>query len=275
MFETIGTDAEVFVQDIKTKAIESSIGLIEGTKEEPQATKNGFIQKDNVLAEFNSQVAHSRKDFVKKVLAAMGDLEVYLGQYGKTTLIQASNYMDAKWLKPLEAQAFGCDPDFSVWHLDTFHQVNAGMADNLRTAAAHVHIGIKNVTPDTQISLVKLCDLFLGLPSLFADEDVVRRKLYGTAGSFRPKEYGVEYRVLSNFWLKHPYYMGRVYDGVFKACKYIGDSHEAYVIDNKGQIEEAINNRDLDLANHIMGKIGLSPWPTHQEVLQLEEEGEI
>jgi len=262
MFESIGTDAEVFVQDIETKAIESSIGLIEGTKLEPQATPNGFIQKDNVLAEFNSKVAYSRRNFIAHVNLALMDLAGHLHKYGKTFAVLASHQMDAKWLAPLEAQAFGCDPDFSVWHLDTFHQVNAGMADNLRTAAAHVHIGMQSVTPDNQISLVKLCDLFMGLPSLFADEDTVRRKLYGTAGSFRPKEYGIEYRVLSNFWLTKDYYIGKVYDAAKKACDHIGGSHESYVDEHAADIEKAINNRDLVLAKKLLDGAGISPWPT-------------
>jgi hypothetical protein len=53
-----------------------------------------------------------------------------------------------------------------------------------------------------------MMDLFVGLPSLFIDHDptsAARRKLYGKAGSHRPKEdYGVEYRATSNFWLASP-----------------------------------------------------------------------
>ena len=35
-------------------------------------------------------------------------------------------------------------------------------------------------------------------------EAVDRRQLYGSPGAHRPKPYGVEYRVLSNYWLKSP-----------------------------------------------------------------------
>ena len=57
-----------------------------------------------------------------------------------------------------------------------------------------------------------MLDVYLGLDSLTYDKDVERRELYGKAGAFRPKEYGVEYRVLSNAWLISPLLMGRVYD---------------------------------------------------------------
>jgi hypothetical protein len=48
---------------------------------------------------------------------------------------------------------------------------------------------------------VKQLDWFLGAWSVKHDSDVTRRKLYGKAGAFRPKPYGVEYRPLSNFWI--------------------------------------------------------------------------
>jgi hypothetical protein len=46
--------------------------------------------------------------------------------------------------------------------------------------------------------------MFLGLWSVIRDPDTKRRELYGKAGAFRFKPYGVEYRVLSNFWLHTP-----------------------------------------------------------------------
>src|SRR3546814_15106496 len=51
--------------------------------------------------------------------------------------------------------------------------------------------------------LVKQLDWYLGLWSLGKDKDKVRRSLYGKAGACRIKPYGVEYHVLSNFWIKN------------------------------------------------------------------------
>jgi hypothetical protein len=49
--------------------------------------------------------------------------------------------------------------------------------------------------------LTKQMDWFLGAWSVKHDPDVTRRRLYGKAGSCRIKSYGVEYRVLSSFWV--------------------------------------------------------------------------
>jgi len=50
--------------------------------------------------------------------------------------------------------------------------------------------------------MTKELDFVLYNSSLSWDNDDRRRELYGKPGSFRPKPYGVEYRVLSNMWLK-------------------------------------------------------------------------
>jgi hypothetical protein len=81
----------------------------------------------------------------------------------------------------------------------------------LRVAAGHVHVGW---TEDANIldarhlrhcrDLVKQFDWFLGAWSIRHDKDLTRRKLYGKAGSYRPKPYGMEYRTLSNFWISSP-----------------------------------------------------------------------
>lgn len=49
------------------------------------------------------------------------------------------------------------------------------------------------------------------------DKDVLRRKLYGKPGAFRPKAYGCEYRVLSNAWVDKPKVAAWLFD-VVNAC---------------------------------------------------------
>src|SRR5690606_27611941 len=71
----------------------------------------------------------------------------------------------------------------------------------LRTAGGHIHVGYDN--PDNAMSadIVLAMDVMLGVPSVLIDGDTRRRQMYGKAGCFRFKEYGLEYRTLSNFWI--------------------------------------------------------------------------
>jgi len=66
-------------------------------------------------------------------------------------------------------------------------------------------------------TLVKQLDCYLGLPSVVWDRDAKRRQMYGAAGAFRPKPYGVEYRVLSNAWLLNEKRMRFVFNQTVKA----------------------------------------------------------
>jgi hypothetical protein len=45
-----------------------------------------------------------------------------------------------------------------------------------------------------------MCDVLIGLPSIEFDMQGARRRFYGQAGRYRPTKYGIEYRVLSNWW---------------------------------------------------------------------------
>ncbi|MOA35237.1 hypothetical protein D3C78_1566850 [compost metagenome] len=74
----------------------------------------------------------------------------------------------------------------------------------------------------------KQLDYYLGLGSLLYDPDVKRRTMYGAAGAFRPKPYGVEYRVLSNAWLKSEELMGWVYRMTIKGINDLFEGKAAY-----------------------------------------------
>jgi hypothetical protein len=115
-------------------------------------------------------------------------------------------------------------PDHNVWTntLNPPPRFKGG----LRAAGGHLHIGFNQADDElrgneVRSSFIKGCDMILGVPSILIDTDKRRRTLYGKAGSARFKylgrfdEYnGVEYRTLSNFWLKSEELMGWVFDGV-------------------------------------------------------------
>ena len=99
-------------------------------------------------------------------------------------------------------------------------------------------------------SIIQRCDLFLGVPSVLMDEGELRKQLYGKAGAFRPKPYGVEYRTLSNFWVFDPKLVGWVHDQVGRALT------EAPEIDGEA-IQACINNNDKQLAKSLISTYNL------------------
>jgi hypothetical protein len=88
----------------------------------------------------------------------------------------------------------------------------------------HVHIGglfgPEDTTADRHrlaLRMTRLMDQHVGVYSLLWDKDDRRRSIYGAAGACRIRDYGVEYRSLSNQWLFSPRITKFVYEGTERA----------------------------------------------------------
>ena len=92
-------------------------------------------------------------------------------------------------------------------------------------------------------------DLFLGLQSVVLDSDERRKELYGKAGAHRIKKYGVEYRVLSNFWIENKGLMKWAYQQTLKAIDFVNNNG---IITNEQEIVDAINTSNVELALEIL-----------------------
>jgi hypothetical protein len=201
----LGADPEVF--PVRNGKVVPVCGYIPGTKEKPMAVTKGAIQEDNVAAEFNIEPASTKDEWIANITQVMHELTKYMGKYGMGVMIKGSHVFDPLTLSAAGDKAFrfGCSPDFNAW-THRMQKVNTSKNPNLRTCGGHVHV--EGGTDNT----VRWMDLLLGVPSLLLDDDKDRRKLYGAPGSFRYKPYGVEYRAISNFWLRSTELMGWVWD---------------------------------------------------------------
>ena len=90
---------------------------------------------------------------------------------------------------------------------------------------------------------------------LLMHNDPLRRKLYGRAGRFRVKPYGLEYRTLDNYWLG----TGDVdlYYSMFEVIKNtmsVDPNHQAWSILNEAHSDmcEAINEGDVNKVSDLM-----------------------
>lgn len=201
----VGSDPEIFLID-KTGNIVSSIDKIGGSKWSPRDLGDGFaVQEDNVLAEINIPPADTEDRFVLHIQRGIQLLKEALPSDNLDLLIKASGFVPARELKDPRALIFGCDPDFNAWRNGEANSPPQADNPKLRSAGGHLHVGYelkKSVSKEeVDRNIVKWMDYYLGVPSIVMDTDTERRKLYGKAGAFRHKGYGVEYRTLSSFWL--------------------------------------------------------------------------
>jgi len=204
---TIGADPEFFLE--RDGVPVSAYDMIPGTKHKPHPVECGAVQVDGMALEFNIDPAIESQEFVHNINTVLGHLrDMIPPEYDFSYTSVAAFGRDYIKAQPQKARILGCTPDFNAY---TGRQnKNPSILNPIRTAAGHIHIGWLS---ENDIAFnarhlaecrvfTKQLDYVLGLPSLLVDTDPTRRQMYGKAGAYRPKPYGVEYRVLSNFWLQ-------------------------------------------------------------------------
>jgi hypothetical protein len=241
-----GADPEVFLRtDDEYEDPVVSIGLIGGTKSEPRSLGNGYaLQEDNVTVEFNIPPASNVTQFKASIQYVLGFLKQELSPKNiKLDIVPTMDFPEHMLMHP-QAQELGCEPDYNAWTC----QVNPRPVapETLRSSGGHLHIGYANPNVETSRKIVKAHDLFLGVASVIYDSDTRRREIYGKAGAHRIKPYGVEYRTLSNFWIKSEELMQWAYEQSEKAIQFVNDGGE---INGKWAkaIQKCINTGDKEL----------------------------
>jgi hypothetical protein len=119
----------------------------------------------------------------------------------------------------------------------------------------HISIGWDNPTQEQQIDMVKAMDATVGLESVLLDTDTERKKLYGKAGCFRFREYGIEYRSLSNFWIKTDDSLKWAWNTTMKAIELVNSGKVEEIKKHGDKIVEAINTNNKELAQALLNKI--------------------
>lgn len=248
----IGCDPEVFITH-SGLGIVSGIDLIGGSKAAPRPVQDGTLQEDNVLAEIGITPASTEDEWVIRITSVLNQLTTHLKgvDAGLDFVVQSSNIMDDRWLQHPMALQFGCDPDFNAY--TGKQNASPSSATNLRTAGGHIHFGYPVKDGAVREDVIRAADLLIGIPAVLVDGDKERMKLYGKAGAYRTKKYGVEYRTPSNFWLKSEALMRWVYRQSVKAYEYASNNDVMGDIKaNEDYIVDAINNADVSAATHLI-----------------------
>ena len=238
---TIGADPELFIK--KYGSYKSAVGLIGGSKWAPKPIDDlgHAVLEDNVALEFNIAPAESKGAFAASIHKVLDHFRSILPDYELDTASAAS--FPEEELNTPQAQEFGCEPDFNAWTGKTNPKPHA-IDENLRSCGGHIHVG-NNLAQAHPLEVIRAMDLFLGVPSVKLDNGQLRKQLYGKAGCFRKKDYGVEYRTLSNFWIFDDKLIDWAYEGTAKALQFIKDGHTINHDDGL-LIQRCINNNNMD-----------------------------
>lgn len=259
---TVGTDPEFMLFDDNKGRFISAIPFFKGGKWTPEHTEAGDIIHDNVLLEF-ATLPHSSSDaFLANIRALLRIAKARLPREIHI-VAQASHTFDESELHEEDAKVFGCDPDYDGD--GNQNQISEELKNgNFRSAGGHLHIGgvgkFDIACYNDKLNAVLLSDSIFGLMSAVLDcsaASLERKKLYGKAGAWRPTGYGIEYRVLSNYWLSAPELT------ILHLCA-VNDLARATVQKVKVhekvsplEIRKAINTCDTQLAEQLMATLGL------------------
>lgn len=164
-----------------------------------------------------------------------------------------------------KSRVFGCSPSKNS---DKKSQNVVALRDpakyKYRSAGGHIHLGSDPYTGDVTsvmrepARLVQIMDIIVGNTCVLIDRDpgnVERRKVYGRAGEYRTPKYGIEYRTLSNFWLRAYPLMSFVMNLSRLSVNIMASSmpgrdfeNELLSIVNIDKVRKAINTNDFKLA---------------------------
>jgi hypothetical protein len=204
---TFGADPELFVKN--PDGVIVCADMIPGTKDEPYKVKYGAVQRDGFAAEYNIDPCSTFAEWNRNHKAVQGQLQDMLPK-GFTLVATPAHRFSPEVFEaaPDEAKELGCSPDWNAWEQSLNPPPKLPNDPYLRCAGGHLHAGWTEDADTTDLQhmmngfdLTKQFDWFLGAWSVKHDKDVERRSLYGKAGACRIKPYGMEYRVLSNFWV--------------------------------------------------------------------------
>lgn len=225
----VGADPELFVR--KGGKLISAHRMIKGTKLKPFPVDKGAVQVDGIALEYNIDPASTVDEFVSHNLIVMDKLKSMLPDQDLNFDISPCADITPEFFKeqPPEAMRLGCDKSYNAF---TMTLENVRDIKSLRTSGGHVHLGWgENINMEDSIYFHKCCSLVRELEVFFnvltlehsdIEQEKKRKALYGNSGSFRPKPYGLEYRSLSNFWLKDV----KLMEDVFNICQVVYDRVE-------------------------------------------------
>ncbi len=171
----------------------------------------GKFTLDGIQLEYNMPAFTCRQSAGVYLGTAMTTLAQKLQDYKAGISLESLVELDEESFARVSpnAKVLGCAPSMNIYGDEGRAAIPDGQTYRKRSAGGHIHIGLsdktKTLVQQYPERLVRLMDLCVGIPSVLVDRDprnIERRTVYGRAGEFRLPAHGLEYRTLSNFWLR-------------------------------------------------------------------------
>jgi hypothetical protein len=165
-----------------------------------------FVQ-DGVQAELNPHGNGCRANLAYSMAACFKVLKTHLAEMpGVSVSFKSMVEVSPEELDSLSprSKALGCLPSLNIYEEGATVGVD-GHTYRKRTAGGHIHLGLEGLLKSNAVKLVPILDLLVGNTSVLIDRDphaAERRLHYGRAGEYRLPSHGLEYRTLSNFWMR-------------------------------------------------------------------------
>jgi len=197
----------------------SAIGIMKGTKKARVVVEGHEFYYDNVMAECALKPGKTKTEVISNIKHCFGIMSSMVSPY--KLVPQAFLIYTKDQLVHPDSREVGCDEEYCAYKRD---RVDISSTSEIikstaqRTAGGHIHLGAMNRTLQDgyyQQFVIKMLDLFLGVPLLYIDKDEtagLRRRIYGNAGRHRRPVHGIEYRTPGNYWLSSPKLVAVVYD---------------------------------------------------------------
>jgi hypothetical protein len=269
---SIGGDPEFFIfGDIKGKhKIISADKILTGKENKKECTSGSYFF-DGVQAEINPSHNNCREFFCRNIQGCLKDVyNIAKKKYDNIEFqplasikIQKSDVKGAD----NECLRFGCSPDFNIYS-DEEKTYPDGKRFMTRFSGGHIHLGFSSINymkkmkdPDVLYRLIKSFDYLAGIMSVLlsnGEEEHIRRKYYGEAGTYRIQKHGIEYRTLSSFWLVSPFIASLMSGLMRDAFTFVYHNKEKELLFDKISEEvviNTINNLDVKKARVIWEQI--------------------
>ncbi len=215
MTVTLGCDPELLA--IRDGEVVPAVDMIPGTKEDPYRVTHGAVQIDGTALEFNIDPVTNGSDWARNINSVLEDLKGMLPEGISMAFLSSYRYPKRIWSElPPSAIRSGCSPDFDAYML--IERSPPRLVDCLVSCGGHVHVGLPDAFNEWKHKVISVRALEEHLGTFLSDleHDTERTKLYGQPGSFRPKDYGFEWRSPSNQWVQCQATIDGMYDRVMR-----------------------------------------------------------